>query len=130
MLALAAALGSCGTSRMVSLPDPKLTERTARGDQVSVSGYTTNDGEYHAFPAYLTTRGDSLVLTRPARAGMGSLPSSPQQVVVLPRNKVYSLKMSGGISVGRTVLFGVAVLVALVAITFSSFDPVGNWGNL
>jgi hypothetical protein len=113
---------------MVSFPDPKLTARTERGDQVSVSGYTTTDGEYHAFSAYLTARGDSLVLTRPARTGIGSLPGSPQQVVVLPRSEVRSFQMSGGISVGRTVLFGLCMVLLLGLIALSQAD-LGSLGG-
>lgn len=111
-LALAAALTSCGSYRMVAPADPTLAQKTARADRVFVSGYTTTDAQYHEFHGYLTVRGDSLILTRPSTPKSGVIAGSPELVVALPRDEVYSLKLSDGISIPRTVLLGLSLLVA------------------
>jgi hypothetical protein len=115
-LALSAGLSSCAVHRVVVPADPRLTEKTGRADRVVVAGYTTTDGRYHRFNGYLALTGDSLVLTHPATSGMGFLASSPESVVVLPREGVLSVKLYRGVSIFRSVSLVLSLLVVLAVV--------------
>lgn len=117
-LLLSAALDSFGTSRVLAPTDPRLTADSTRADRGKVVGYTTTDGRYHSFHAYLTVNGDSLVLTQPAKP---ALTASPQRVIVIARGEVLSLTLDEGISTPRTFWLCVIPLLAVIAaVSFAS----------
>lgn len=115
-VALAAALGSCGASRVAGPGDIRLNEKLARAAPVRVIGYTTMDDRYHHFPSYVTLTGDSMILTRPAipPVGLDQLGGMPESVMVLPRDEVRSLKLHEGVSGPRTM--GLVLIIGVILV--------------
>ena len=114
---LAAGLSSCGAYRRVVPTDARLTDSSTHAKRSNVAGYTTTDGRYHPFVAYVAVRGDSVILTRPATPPVmwSSRGGSPESVIVLPRDEVGSLKLPHGVSVLRTVGLVLGIVTFLVA---------------
>jgi hypothetical protein len=115
---LVAGLDSCARYRVVVPTDARVTENSVDAKRARVAGYTTKDGRYHPFVAYVAVTGDSVVLTRPAVpsviwSGGGG---SPESVIVLPRAEVRSLKLSHGVSVFRGVIAVIAGILLISAI--------------
>ena len=104
---------------MAGPADIRLNDKLARAVPVRVLGYTTMDGRYHHFPAYVTLTGDSMVLKRPAArpVGLDHLGGSPESIIVLPRDEARSLKLAEGVSGPRTLvlLLGIGVLLYGIA---------------
>jgi hypothetical protein len=126
-LALLAGLSSCASYRVVVPTDSRLIDSSTHSRVTSVVGYTTTDGRYHRFVAHATVRSDSVILTRPTARSVTSVGvgGSPESVIVLPRDKVRSLKVHEGVSVFRSVLVVVAgiMVFAVVALIADPIEP-------
>jgi hypothetical protein len=105
-----AGLLSCAAHRVAAPGDAKL-EAATETHRIRVAGYTMKDGSYHRFDGYVTHTADSLVFVQPA--GSGRLAAATPQRVSLSQDQVQSVKLVQGVSLTRSVLFGLSLLAFL-----------------
>ena len=125
-LALLAALMLGGCSTLVMMRPQNLTEGTTTAKRAAtraqITGYVTEDGEYHAFKGWVEVRAESVEFHE--GRGLWKTPSAAS--ATLRRDQVKMLfvtKTDAGATGGYVVLVlvgGVLVLAALVAAVASS----------
>jgi len=108
---------SCAAHRTAATGDAKLVKDAEHAPGVRVAGYTMNDGSYHPFNGYLVHASDSLVFVRPADSERFRAADPPQRVALM-RDQIASVRLQEGISIPRSVLFGLS-LVAFFALMWA-----------
>jgi len=100
---------SCAAHRRAAPGDLLAGSESSPPEPVRIAGYTSTNGRAHSFKGYVTVTPDSLVFARLPMKGI--VPhGSPERVFALPRDQVSSVRVVTGVSVGRSLLFGVSLL--------------------
>jgi hypothetical protein len=123
LLILSLSAASCGTSTGMIPLERQLDDRHAQihSGGISIIGYVTSDGEYHAYESHVVQRGDSLEFTAvPAQFTRRS--HEPEQRRSLATSEVTTLfHGTSGAVFAKSAGWTLAALVSLAVAVFLLF---------